>query len=353
MNATLRAAAARLALPFLMIMAGCGMVAAPQPPSLKLPNPVTDLTAQRTGDQVELHWTMPKRTTDNVILTGDQKARIYRQSGPGHCATAGKGAFAPLASAVYVDRLPAELTSGDPRALIYTVELENRNGRSAGPSNSAETAAGSAPPQVSGLRARTQADGVVLSWTPKGGTETVRIKRKLEEKTDAEKSSLPMEQTLEFSGPDRGRVLDRDVVLDHTYTYSAQRILKTTVDGKSIEVASMPSETITIDARDLFPPATPAGLQAVADPEAGAIDLSWQPDTEADLAGYFVYRREAGAAGAPVRITPTAQSAPSFHDTSSLPGHTYEYSVSAVDRDGNESSRSAEVEESLPTKQGN
>ncbi|MGH9587382.1 MAG: hypothetical protein ACRD3F_10550, partial [Acidobacteriaceae bacterium] len=34
---------------------GCGMVASPQPPSLKLPQPVADLTAQRVGNQVNLH----------------------------------------------------------------------------------------------------------------------------------------------------------------------------------------------------------------------------------------------------------------------------------------------------------
>jgi fibronectin type 3 domain-containing protein len=120
------------------------------------------------------------------------------------------------------------------------------------------------------------------------------------------------------------------------------------LQGHPVEVAGEPGKTITIDARDVFPPATPAGLQTVADAEAHVIDLSWQPDTEPDLAGYMVYRREAGSGAPPVRISSPAQLAPSFRDTSTLPGHAYEYSVSAVDRDGNESPRSAEVEETLP-----
>ena len=106
---------------------------------------------------------------------------------------------------------------------------------------------------------------------------------------------------LEYSGLDQGRVLDHDAALDHTYSYTAQRIITITLQGKSIEVASAPGETITIEARDVFPPAIPSGLQAVADPEGHAIDLSWQPDTEADLAGYTVYRSEAGSTAAPVR----------------------------------------------------
>lgn len=347
----MRLAAAGLGLPLLM-MAGCGLAASPQPPSLKLPEPVTDLTAQRTGDQVELHWTMPKRDTDKVLLKGEQKAEICRRVEKEPCVIAGTASFAPQAAAAYTDHLPAEVTSGPARLLAYTVILKNHAGRDAGPSNAAVTAAGSAPPPVANLRAEAQAAGVVLSWTAEGSDATIRIDRKLVETAGAKKpqnsAQIPQEQTLEYSGKDEGRVLDRDAALDHTYTYSAQRIAKLTLDGQPVDVASAPSETITIDARDVFPPAVPQGLEAVADPEAKAIDLSWQPNTEADLAGYVVYRRETGSGAPPVRISPSALAAPSFHDAGVTPGHSYAYSVSAVDHDGNESARSAEVEEALP-----
>jgi hypothetical protein len=353
MNRRLRVAvSAGFGLPLLM-MAGCGMVAAPQPPSLKLPEPVTDLTAQRVGNQVELHWTMPKRDTDKVLLVGDQKVRVCRHVESNPCVIAGNPLFAPQATATFTDTLPTALTAGAPRPLAYTVELENHAGRSAGPSNTAVTTAGAAPSQIANLGARAQADGIVLSWTPEGGDATIRIHRTLAEKPVAQKSGgqksqLPAEQTLEFSGKDEGRVLDHDAALDHMYTYTAQRIVTLAVEGKSVAVASIPSKSITINARDLFAPATPAGLQAVADPEARAIDLSWQPDTEPDLAGYTVYRRDAGSSAAPVRISPPAQPALSFRDTTAQPGHTYDYSVSAVDHDSNESLRSADVEETLP-----
>lgn len=358
MSRTLRLAAAGpallllLSLPLLMV-AGCGLVAAPQPPSLKLPDPVTDLTAQRTGNQVELHWTMPKRDTDKVLLVGDQRVQVCRRVESEPCVIAGNLLVAPKATATFTDSLPAALLSGPPRTLAYTVELNNHAGHNTGPSNIAITAAGAAPPQLRELHARAQAEGIVLSWTAGGGDETVRIHRVLVEKSGAKKQgsqkpSAPVEQTLEFSGRDQGRVLDHDAALDHTYTYTAQRIVKLTLQGQSVEVASAPSESITIDARDLFPPAVPEGLQAVTDPEARAIDLSWQPNTESDLAGYTVYRREAGSSTSPVRISPPVEPDPSFRDKDVQLGHTYEYSVSAVDHDGNESPRSAEVEESLP-----
>jgi hypothetical protein len=324
------------------------MVAAPQPPSLKLPEPVTDLAARRAGNQVDLHWTMPRRTTDKVLLVGDQKVKVCRRTDSGPCKVAGSLLLAPQASAVFTDHLPPALASGTPGPLLYTIELDNRYGRTAGPSNTAVTASGVAPSPIADLHAKAQADGILLSWSADGGNETVRIHRKLVQPSTSQKTAIPPEQTLEFSGRDQGQVLDPDAALDHTYTYTAERIAQLTIEGKPVEVASEPSQATTVNARDIFPPAVPAGLQAVADSEAHAIDLSWQPDTEPDLAGYTVYRREAGSTAPPARISPPSQPAPSFRDATAAPGHTYEYSVSAVDHDGNESVRSPEVEETLP-----
>jgi hypothetical protein len=104
-----------------------------------------------------------------------------------------------------------------------------------------------------------------------------------------------------------------------------------------------------------------------------AIDLSWSPNTEPDIAGYSVYRRDltAGETTA-TRLNGRGEFAPSvdvdvlpetptslmqrkthvnasvFHDANVTPGHRYAYSVSAVDRTGNESARSPEVEETAP-----
>src|SRR5262249_45671273 len=136
MNVALRLAAT-LALPLPLMLAGCGLPSAPQPPSLKLPEPVTDLTALRTGDQVHLHWTMPKRTTDKVILQGPQQAQICRKVEAGNCQTAGTQAFNPDSAADFIDHLPPALTTGPPKLLIYTVDLVNHAGHSAGPSNPA------------------------------------------------------------------------------------------------------------------------------------------------------------------------------------------------------------------------
>ena len=109
-------------------------------------------------------------------------------------------------------------------------------------------------------------------------------------------------------------------------------------------------------ARDVYPPAVPAGLAAVANVEGGtqgAIDLAWSADADPDTAGYVVYRRMAGSAAAPERVSGFKSGAgllpsPTWSDTDVKKGVRYAYSVSAVDASGNESARSPEVTEGLP-----
>ncbi len=79
-----------------------------------------------------------------------------------------------------------------------------------------------------------------------------------------------------------------------------------------------------------------------------AIDLSWEPDSESDIAGYIVYRRDGG--GAWERISPAEPVVgPAFHDVHIQAGHAYSYTVSAIDQGGHESARSAETQETVPT----
>jgi fibronectin type 3 domain-containing protein len=68
--------------------------------------------------------------------------------------------------------------------------------------------------------------------------------------------------------------------------------------------------------------------------------------SDADLAGYNVYRRAAGEE--PVRLSAESVKTPAFRDNGVVAGKKYLYSVSAVDERGNESARSEEAEESVP-----
>jgi len=81
-------------------------------------------------------------------------------------------------------------------------------------------------------------------------------------------------------------------------------------------------------------------------PEQKFVDLIWPPNTEKDLAGYNVYRREDDSPF--VRLNAAPITMISFHDMDITPGHKYFYAITAVDRNGNESARSAESAEENP-----
>lgn len=340
-------------------LSGCGTPGAPLPPSLNLPERVGDLSAVRAGGQVSLAWTMPAKNTDKLLLKENVAAAICRQEQDGACeAVKTEPSLAPGAACTYTDKLPAALTSGPPRPLRYFVELKNRKGRSAGWSNAGVVLAGEAPAPVTGLTAEIHKRGVVLSWTP-GVAGAIRLRRTLLTPPAAKpKEGLltpppqPVEQNLLVeAGAQNGRAIDKDIRFDETYEYRAQRVIRVTVDGRVRELDSAFSAPVRLEAKDIFPPAVPTGLAAVATPPengaGAAIDLSWQPGTENDLAGYVVYRREADEEWK--RISPAAPVVgPAFHDDHVQPGHTYHYAVSAVSQSGHESARSAETQETVP-----
>lgn len=160
-------------------MAGSGTPGPPLPPSLNLPDPVSDLSAVRTGDSVTLAWTMPRRTTDRVNLKGEIAVHVCRKEADGTCMTAADMRLAPGADGAFAETLGGPLASGSPRPLTYLVELKNERGRSAGPSNPAEVLAGEAPAPVSDFAAELRRQGVVLHWTAAPGAFDIRLHRTL------------------------------------------------------------------------------------------------------------------------------------------------------------------------------
>lgn len=140
-----------------------------------------------------------------------------------------------------------------------------------------------------------------------------------------------------------------------TYTYTAQRIRRTVLSGHALEIRSDLSPAITIAMRDSFPPKAPTGLEIILAGQGEAspsVDLSWRPNTEPDLTGYFVYRQElepdGTVHGAPLRLTATPILEPGFRDTTPLAGHRYDYFLTAVDNSGNESVRGLAVRQDVP-----
>jgi fibronectin type 3 domain-containing protein len=109
-----------------------------------------------------------------------------------------------------------------------------------------------------------------------------------------------------------------------------------------VESSSAPEACV--ENKDVFPPAPPTGVAALAHEDG--VEVSWSPSLEADLASYRVYRAAAGSR--PVRLAEVAAPETSYRDATAPPGAALAYTVTAVDRDGNESPPSAAVEALRP-----
>jgi hypothetical protein len=357
-----RAVASAAALCVLSALTGCGMPGAPQPPSLNLADPVANLTAVRTGDQVALSWKMPLRNTDKILIKGPVATRICRnETTPASCNSVTMLQETPGTDATFTDTLPPALASGSPRPLHYFVELVNRKGRSAGLSNGALILAGQAPAALNHFTGEIRKEGVLLHWAPAPSSPSVALRLSRRLLTPPVKSPPqgplaappePLERTLLVDPASSGRALDSDIRFGESYEYRSQLVARATVNGQPLELAGPLSAPVRVEAQDIFSPAIPQGLAAVA--TAGdtnnppSIDLSWQPVTDPALAGYIVYRSENDRGWQ--RVSPAQPLiGPGFNDSTVQAGHTYRYAVSAIGQNGRESARSAETEETVPS----
>ncbi len=186
-----------LALCAALALAGCASPGPPRAPSLRLPQPVSDLTVERVGDTVRLHFTAPSQSTDKMALRGSIPGEFCRQlpqqksciavpsskvsipagssedQGPseGTHAQGTQGSASSKSQITWIDRLPPKLASGPVELLTYRVQFFSPAQRSAGLSNPAYTATGPAPAPVTGLRAQGTRLGILLRWNPAPSSE--------------------------------------------------------------------------------------------------------------------------------------------------------------------------------------
>jgi hypothetical protein len=349
-------------------IAGCGTPGAPSLPSLNLPIPPTDLTATRRGNKVDLEWTLPRKNTDRTIIKHNPTTQLCRHEGTMLMAKCEIVAVIPPPTLKpaerekneqppgpvhihYVDTLPPELGLKNPAGFVmYGVEEINLHGRSAGISNQVPipiTPTIAPPDQVS---AEISAEGVRVTWSgpqpptpPAGVTYLYRVMRR--------PVGAPGYIVIDDVPPSAtGSYLDKTFAWEQKYQYRITTLSQVQANGLNAGVEGGDSPPAEVYTKDIYPPAQPAGLQAVYSSvgQKPFIDLSWAPNQEGDLAGYNVFRWTAGAE--PHKLNTQLTQVSSYRDEAVEPGKTYFYSVSAVDLRNNESPRSAEASETVPAK---
>lgn len=340
-------------------LAGCGVPGAPQPPSLDIPKPVNDLQATRKAGAVLLTWTEPTETTDGELIRKPGKMVVTRaasQGGPFQTVTE-----MPLQPALREKQRPkASATDNiasliaDPAApdfLFYRVTSVSRRETTSLPSNLVSVPAVATAPPPQSLTLGLVPRGVSIAFDLPSAQTLMRLNSQVIYRVLRRENGPAAAQVSVAGELKPGQSLpmvDSTIEWEKKYDYWVRPITLWHSGSQQGEVEGDDSPTATILAHDTFPPAAPAGLQAVFSGlvERPAIDLTWTPNTEDDLAGYNVYRHTARAP--PVKINSELVKTPAFHDGNVTLGENYFYSVSAVDLRGNESTRSAEASEAVP-----
>ncbi|HTM48462.1 MAG TPA: hypothetical protein VL285_07275 [Bryobacteraceae bacterium] len=320
----LQAAAAAL------ILSGCGYVGEPMYPLLNIPEPVTDLAAVEHGRAIVYHFTMPALTTEGKQA---KIGRIEIRAGEAPPGEFNRDAW--LSKAIELAATPderGEVRSQFPanpwlgKEIILGVRVYGSNGRAGEWSLVPITVVAplAKPDAVSAMAVK---EGVRVSW--RSAARQHRVFRRVGDEMDFAAAA-----TVEGS-----EWLDAGAEFGKLYRYRIQAVQKTGNGDAESEI----SETREITPADTFPPAVPSGLAAVTGTKS--IELVWERNTEADLAGYRLYR---ASAGGKLEKIADIQEVPSYSDPKVESGKSYRYAVSAIDRIGNESPQSEPVDISAP-----
>jgi hypothetical protein len=356
-----------------LLLAGCGAPGQPTPPSPPIPSAITDLTARQSGDGALLTFTLPGKTVTGKRLTENPGCEIFRgvlKADGSADAQSFRLVYAIPSAMVpnyvvekrveFTDPLPPEESKAHPGGKVaYLVRTRVSPKKTSADSNIVEIAVFPVPQRIANVDAHVTETAIELSWPPvtqtSGGAALSDVsyllfRGQLNRPVDQAVIDAAMKDLAHarwksplalLASPASNSYRDADFVFDETYVY----IVRTVATARPEILESADSVPLIVTPKDIFPPAAPQGLVAAVlqgDPAAApVVDLSWSISPESDVAGYRVYRSEQeGQRGAAVASElPT----PAYHDAAVQPGHRYWYTVTAVDRFGNESPASAAV----------
>ncbi len=362
-----------------VVLAGCASPGEPIERKPLVPQAITDLAAAQSGNDIVLTFTLPTESVDRRPLDQAPAIEIYRDfeplsgAGGSHPAVPKNPTSLVTIPAAMVDRyaaqgrirysdpIPADIYAANAESVpVYVVRTRVSEKKASVDSNVATLRPVPMPEPIADLRADVTQSAVVLKWTapqksPVGAAQFSgyrAYRAETEPGATAETSKTKSPPTL--IGESDATVPsfnDSNVEFGKTYTYIVRSVVQTPNGPQE----SGDSNSVVVTPKDTFPPAAPQGLVVVLVPTQGDVpahlELSWAISPESDIAGYCVYRSDQeGTPG--VRVTGNEASklllTPAFRDMNVQPGRRYFYSVTAVDRSGNESSRSAAVSGGVP-----
>ena len=300
----------RLLILLFFLLTACGKVGDPLPPFIRIPEAVKDLTVTQNGYDLVLSWTNPPRYIDGSAATNLSRVHI-RSNGESLAIVKIEAAGQPQSYPTPV----GPVVAGE-RA--YSLVVETTQGKFSQVSNTASVTPVDVPGKITRLSAVPDQRRIFLTWQkPQDHPELADAYIVMRTDFPAEVETVT-DTRYEDVRYRAGRAL--------TYHVTAARRVAGNI------VMGVGPETTTVTAEDTTPPAVPVGLEVKAS-ETGAY-VTWEPNSETDLAGYRVFRSERPDTGFKP-VTDRLSSGVGFFDSTYRPG--LYYAVSAVDESGNES----------------
>jgi hypothetical protein len=368
---------------FVLLGIACGKRGDPRPPVPVIPQTTSDLTVTQRADRVILSWSYPSLTTAGRSLTAIRRISVLRYveelpvvavgevaplqpadpAVPASVAlftkipTLPKEQFEKLSSRVdsiektnlasatagarlqFTDTPPLRAQDGRPVRVTYAVVTESESARSEASNLAIIVPLPVAVPPAS-LVATAKPEGVVLTWE--------------EPKTSVGNGGAPIiagyhvfRSAAGQAADDAAKPINAALIKATTYIdvppYGEQEYRVTAVAAEAPSlVQSEWSAPAKATFRDLVAPPAPASITALL--ETKLVRLLWEPVEAPDLAGYRLYRTE-GAGHDKIRelgtvpLTNQLLTVAMFADEGVDLGIAYRYGVSAVDKNGNESTR--------------
>ncbi len=313
-----------------VVLASCGYVGPIVPPSPEIPNPVTDLTVVERGDQLEIHFSVPPRTTDSraikrfskidVAIGPDlrpwdferwsQAARHIELPPPPP-----NDVLAPLYHAMQTSQ-PVSSWQGQTIAVAVRTAVKRTDHYSQWSNRVVLTVI--PPLQPPEVHVEAIPEGYRLTWNAERSGMQFNVFRQ----------GPSDKQPVLLGSVERPEYVDSTAKWDTPYTYSVVALLGA--------AESLPSPPVPVMHADTFPPAVPTGVTALATPDS--IDVSWQRVTSPNLQGYYVYR---SVNGGPFTRQGGLLAVPSYSDRNVEHGKIYRYAISSLSQKGFESAKSA------------
>jgi len=328
----------------------------PRPPRVEQPERISDLAVSQKGPAFNLTFTRPTNAADGERLTKLLEIEIFctitKPNEKIPATPPASGAWVTLSThdldqfaegekIKYQARFSGtEFAQWQGARFTFTVRGLTHGFRNhvleSEPSNTVGATLLDVSGPVESLQINTTEKALALGWTPPGSSLSGKSLATLSGYR-VYRSETAKPGSFEMRGETAAQAFsDSDFVFDHNYFYLVRAVFK---QGDQV-AESEDSAIVPITPHDTFPPAPPSNVSALF--SADAVQLVWTANSESDLAGYNVYRREKD--GVPQKINVELLRTPTFEDRKVQMGHQYFYRVTSVDLAHNESSPSDEVE---------